>query len=313
MTWKKTKYRGEDIAMQKRHWKYWKYSVGSVTFDVINILLLLAFGLVCLLPFLFVIAASFSNPTELLKYKFILWPKGFTLDSYKYVLFTTDSVGRSLLVSVIMTILGTAISMVVTSMMAYPLAHSNVFGFKPIMKMVTITLVFGGGMIPTYLTIGAYGMLDSYASILLPGAVSASSLIVFISFFRSLPKELEEAAKIDGCNDFGIFIKIVLPTSTALLATFTLLFAVGNWNAWFNYILYINDSTKWPVQVILRTMLSTSNSAIGDSLMMGEDYVPPQDVVRYCTIVIATAPILAVYPFLQKYFTKGIMIGSVKG
>lgn len=296
--------------MKKRSWKH---SFGSVAFDSVNALLLLAFGLLCLLPFVFIVAASFSDPTELIKYKFVLWPKGFTLDSYKYILLTTDSVGRSLVVSVAMTVLGTVISMAVTSLMAYPLAHTHVFGHKVIMKMVTVTLVFGGGMIPTYLTVGAYGMLDSYASIVIPGAVGASSLIVFISFFRSLPRELEEAAKIDGCNDLGIFLKIILPTSTPLLATFTLMFAVGNWNAWFNYVLYINDSLKWPVQVILRTMLSTSNSAIGDSLMMGEDYVPPQDVVRYCTIVIATAPILAVYPFLQKYFTKGIMLGSVKG
>lgn len=296
--------------MKKRSWKH---SFGSVAFDSVNALLLLAFGLLCLLPFVFIVAASFSDPTELIKYKFVLWPKGFTFDSYKYILLTTDSVGRSLIVSVTMTVMGTLVSMAVTSLMAYPLAHAYVFGHKVIMKMVTITLVFGGGMIPTYLTIGAYGMLDSYASIVIPGAVGASSLIVFISFFRSLPRELEEAAKIDGCNDLGIFLKIVLPTSTPLLATFTLMFAVGNWNAWFNYVLYINDSLKWPVQVILRTMLSTSNSAIGDSLMMGEDYVPPQDVVRYCTIVIATAPILVVYPFLQKYFTKGIMLGSVKG
>jgi putative aldouronate transport system permease protein len=296
--------------MKKRSWKY---GIGSVVFDTINVILLLALGLVCLLPFVYILAASFSSPAELLKYKFVLWPKGFTLDSYRYVLFTTNSVARSLLVSVFMTILGTLVSMTVTSMMAYPLAHSYIFGHKVIMKMVTITLVFGGGMIPTYLTLGAYGMLNSYAAILLPGAVSASSLIVFISFFRSLPRELEEAAKIVGCNDFIIFLKIVLPISTPLIATFTLLFAVGNWNSWFNYVLYINDSLKWPVQVILRTILSTSNSSIGDSLMMGEDYTPPQDVVRYCTIAIATVPILIVYPFLQKYFTKGIMLGSVKG
>lgn len=290
-----------------------KNSFGSIIFDTVNGVVLLLFGLVCLLPFVFVIAASLSSPTELIKYNFILWPKGFTLDSYKYVLFSTDSVGRSLLVSTVMTIIGTAVSITVTSMMAYPLAHNDVFGHKVIMKMVTITLVFGGGMIPTYLTLAAYGMLDSYTSIVLPGAVGASSLIVFISFFRSLPRELEEAAKIDGCNDLGIFLKIVVPTSTPLFATYILLFAVGNWNEWFQYILYINDSLKWPVQVILRTILSTANSSIGDSLMMGEDYTPPQDVVRYCTIVIATLPILVIYPFLQKYFTKGIMLGSVKG
>ncbi|HHV32143.1 MAG: carbohydrate ABC transporter permease [Ruminococcaceae bacterium] len=275
--------------------------------------ILLIMGLTCLLPFIFVIAASLSSPEELIKYNFILWPKGFTLDSYKYVLCSTDSVARSLVVSVSMTILGTIINLAFTSFMAYPLSHSNLFGYKVIMKLVTITLVFGGGMIPTYLIISAYGMLDSFSSVLIPGAVSAYNLIVFVSFFRSLPKELEEAAKIDGCNDLGIFFKIILPLSTPLLATFTLMFAVGHWNSWFDYVLYINDGAKWPVQVILRNILASSNSAIGDTLMMGDDYVPPQDVVRYCVIVVATLPILVIYPFLQKYFTKGLTLGSVKG
>lgn len=275
--------------------------------------LLLIMALLCLLPFLFVLAASFSSPEELTKYSFILIPKGFTMDSYKYVLFSTNTVSRGLLVSVFVTVAGTLINLAVTSLMAYPLSHSEVFGYKVIMRLVTITLVFGGGMIPTYLIISAYGMLNSYSSILVPGAVSAFTLTVFISFFRSIPRELEEAAKIDGCNDMVIFLKIVLPLSTPLLATFTLLFAVGHWNEWFNFILYINDGTKWPVQVVLRNILATSNSSIGDSLMMGEDYTPPQDVVRYCVIIIATVPILVIYPFLQKYFTKGIMLGSVKG
>lgn len=290
-----------------------KKSAGSVVFNVVNMGLLLLMALLCLLPFLFVLAASFSSPEALTKSSFFIIPHGFTLDSYKYVLLSTTTIQKALIVSVIMTVIGTLINLSVTSLMAYPLSHSNIFGYKVIMKLVTITLVFGGGMIPSYLIISAYGMLNNYSAILIPGAVSASTLIVFISFFRSIPGELEEAARIDGCNDVMIFFRIILPLSTPLLATFTLLFAVGNWNAWFNYILYINDGSKWPVQVVLRNILAASNSSIGDSLMMGEDYTPPQDVIRYCVIVIATVPILIVYPFLQKYFTKGIMLGSVKG
>lgn len=290
-----------------------KNNAGAIAFNIVNMALLLIMALLCLLPFLFVLAASFSSPEALTKCSFFIIPRGFTLESYKYVLLSTNTVKNSLVVSIIMTIAGTLIDLAVTSMMAYPLSHSNIFGYKVIMKLVTITLVFGGGMIPTYLIISAYGMLNSYSSILIPGAVSASTLIVFISFFRSIPGELEEAAKIDGCNDMTIFFRIILPLSTPLLATFTLLFAVGNWNAWFNYILYITDGSKWPVQVVLRNILSASNSAIGDSLMMGDNYTPPPDVIRYCVIVIATVPILVVYPFLQKYFTKGIMLGSVKG
>lgn len=289
-----------------------KVKIGDITFDTANMLLLLLMAAICIVPFIFVLAASFSSPDELTNSKFFLIPKGFTLDSYRYV-FSTESVARSLLVSVFVTVVGTLINLTFTSFMAYPLSHSNMFGHKVIMKLVTITLVFGGGMIPTYLVISSYGMLNHFSSVLIPGAVSAYTLIVFISFFRSLPTSLEEAAKIDGCNDIVIFFKIVLPLSTPLLATFTLMFAVGHWNSWFNYVLYISDGSKWPVQVILRNILASSNSSIGDTLMMGEDYVPPQDVIRYCVIIIATVPILIIYPFLQKYFTKGLTLGSVKG
>lgn len=290
-----------------------KLHIGSTTFSVVNMTLLLLMAMLCLIPFLFVLSASFSSPEELTKYNFILLPKKFTLDSYKYVLFSTNTIGKSLIISVVMTIIGTLINLSFTSLMAYPLSHSNMFGYKFIMKLVTITLVFGGGMIPTYLVVSSYGMLNHFSAIVLPGAVTAYNLIIFISFFRSIPTEIEEAAKIDGCNDLKIFFQIVLPLSTPLLATFTLMFAVANWNEWFSYVLYINDGTKWSVQVILRNILNASNSAVGDSMMMGDNYTPPQDVVRYCVIIIATVPILVIYPFLQKYFTKGLMLGSVKG
>ena len=287
--------------------------VGSRLFDGLNILVLTAMALVCLIPFIFVVAASFSSPDQLIKYNFVLWPKGFTLNSYKYLLYGSNAVLGGLKVSVLMTVVATLFNLVFTSMMAYPLAHSEVFGYKVIIRLVTVTLVFSGGMIPTYIVVSKLNLLNTYWSILLPTAVDAFSLIIFISFFRTIPRELEEAAKIDGYNDFQIFLKIILPTSTPLLATFTLMFAVGHWNEWFNYVLYINNSAMWPVQVILRTMTDSANSSIGNSLMVGENYTPPQDVVRYCVIVIATVPILIVYPFLQKYFTKGMMIGSVKG
>ena len=290
-----------------------KKRLGSRLFDGLNILILTAMALVCLIPFIFVLAASLSSPDQLIKYNFVLWPKGFTLSSYKYLLYGSDAVLGGLKVSVLMTVVATLFNLVFTSMMAYPLAHSDVFGYKVVIRLVTITLVFSGGMIPTYIVVSKLNLLNTYWSILLPTAVDAFSLIIFISFFRTIPRELEEAAKIDGYNDFLIFLKIILPTSTPLLATFTLMFAVGHWNEWFNYVLYINNSSMWPVQVILRTMTDSANSSIGNSLMVGENYTPPQDVVRYCVIVIATVPILIVYPFLQKYFTKGMMIGSVKG
>lgn len=292
-----------------------KSGLGSKAFDVVNMTIIGVFSLLCLIPFFNVLAVSLSDQALLTKYKLVLFPVGFTLQAYKYCLLTTNTIWRGLIVSVCITLVGTFVNLAVTSMMAYPLSHNDVFGFPVLIRMVTVTLVFGGGMIPTYIVVSKLGMLNSYSSVILPGAVSAGTLIIFISFFRSLPRELEEAARIDGCNDWKIFLSIVLPTSTPLLATFALMFGVGYWNAWFDFILYINDSAKWPVQVVLQQMVQTANSAIGNSsnLLMDQDYIPPTRVVQDCVVIIATVPILCVYPFLQKYFTKGIMIGSIKG
>lgn len=293
-------------------WK--KRSVGSMIFDSLNMLLIGLFSLLCLVPFLYVLAASLSDATLLNKYKFIIFPVGFTLKSYKYCLLSSNTIGHSLVVSVGVTIVGTLIDLAFTSMMAYPLSHNDVFGYPVIIRMILVTMVFGGGMIPSYIVISKLGLLNTYASVIIPGSVGAENVIIFMTFFRSLPRELEEAAKIDGCTDWGIFLRIVLPTSTPLLATFALMFGVGHWNSWFDFLLYINNSKMWPVQVVLQTMIQTANSQIGQlSQLQDADYVPPSQVVQDCIIMIATVPILCVYPFLQKYFTKGIMLGSVKG
>ena len=289
-----------------------KPSIGSRVFDCFNYIFLLLFGIVCVLPFIYVVAASFTPPEELIKYNFILWPRKPTIMAYKYI-FTTSTITRSLFVSVFVTILGTLLNLAMSALMAYPLAHRKIMGHKLIMMMVTFTLVFNGGMIPGYILIQKLHMLNSYSAALVPSAISAFNLIIFISFFKQLPEELEESAKIDGCTDIGILAKIILPISVPLLATFTVIFAVGHWNSWFSYVLYINDPKKWPVQVVLRMIVSSANSQIGNALSVNEDYTPPQDIIRMCIITIATVPILIVYPFVQKYFTQGILLGSVKG
>lgn len=288
-----------------------KKSVGSRVFDTANIVIFVILGLVCFFPFLYVLSASFSSSTELIKHDLIIFPVGFTLDNYKYIFLTDKAIAGSLVVSVFVTIAGTLINLVVTSLMAYPLAHTHIFGYKVIMGLVVFTLVFGGGMIPTYILVQKLGMLDTYWSVLLPGAVTAYNLIIFISFFKSLPSELEEAAKIDGCNDVRTLFQIILPLCKPLFATFTLMFAVAHWNSWFDYVLYISNSKMWPIQVQLQQILNSADTAIG--LEGTTDYVPPTDVVKYCVIIVSTVPILCIYPFLQKYFSKGIMIGSVKG
>lgn len=288
--------------------------IGSRIFDSANVVILLVVALVCLLPFVYVISASLSDASELVKRSFILLPVGFTLENYKYILLSDPTIPRSLLVSVFVTVIGTVIDLTVTSLMAYPLSHKDVWGHKVIMPLVTFTLVFGGGMIPTYLVVQQLHLLDTYWAVWLPSAATAFNLVVFISFFRSIPSELEDAARIDGCNELVTFARIILPVSKPLLATFTLMFAVANWNNWFSYVLYINDSAKWPVQVVLRTILTAASTAIGNTATTGGlDYTPPGQVVQDCVIVISTIPILIIYPFLQKYFTKGIMLGSVKG
>lgn len=288
-----------------------KKSVGSKIFDTANIMIFIVLGLICLLPFVFVLSASFSSSSELIKHDFILFPVGFTLENYKYIFITNHAIPASVMVSIFVTVTGTLINLIVTSLMAYPLSHTHVIGYKIIMPLVIFTLVFSGGMIPTYILISKLGWLDTYWSVLIPNAVTAYNLIIFISFFKSLPAELEEAAKLDGCNDVRTLFQIILPLCKPLLATFTLMFAVGHWNSWFDFVLYINKSNMWPVQVVLQQMISSANIAIGLEGM--QDYVPPTDVVKYCVIIISTIPILCVYPFLQKHFAKGIMIGSVKG
>lgn len=287
-------------------------SISGRVFDTVNILIFVVFGLICLLPFLYVLSASLSDPSELIKHDFILFPVGFTLSAYKYVLFTSATLSRALLVSVLVTVAGTLIDLSLTCLISYPLSHKDFFGYKIVMPLVIFTLVFSGGMIPTYIIVQKLGLLNSFWSILLPSSVSAFNVIVFISFFKALPRELEEAAKIDGCNDLVILGRIILPTSKPLLATFTLMFAVAHWNDWFDFVLYINNDKMWPVQVWLRQIIVSTSSAIGNELIT-PNYTPPTQVVQYSVIIIATIPILIVYPFLQKYFAKGMLIGSVKG
>ena len=288
-----------------------KASIGSRIFDCINYTVLLVIGILTVIPFIHVIAASFTSPEALVKHDFILIPDKPTLEAYKYI-FSTDTVTRSILVSVFVTIMGTLLNISMTALMAYPLAHKRIYGHKILMLMVTFTLVFSGGMIPTYLVVQNLGLMNTFSGALLPSAIGAFNLIIFKSFFQNIPSELVESARIDGCTEFRILAGIVLPLSIPLLATFTVIFAVGHWNSWFNYVLYINDPEKMPVQVVLRTMVSTSNSQIGDTLAF-EDYTPPQQIIRMCVIAIATVPILVVYPFVQKHFTKGMLLGSVKG
>jgi putative aldouronate transport system permease protein len=288
-------------------------SIGNKVFDTANVVVLGMFALVTVIPFLYVIAGSFATQHELLERGFILFPTEFSLSAYKFI-FSTSTLVRSLLVTIFITVVGTLINLIFTCLMAYPMARRDLDFRKPIQLMVIFTMLFGGGMIPTFLVVKNLHMIDTYWALLLPGAISAFNLIIIRSFFQQLPEGLEESAKIDGASDPGILVKIVLPLSMPVLATFSLFYAVGHWNTFFSAVLYINDSTKWPIQVLLRQIVILSQGgSLGDTTAFEQDFVPPDQAVKMAVIVISTIPILIVYPFLQKHFAKGVLLGSVKG
>ncbi|WP_445430090.1 carbohydrate ABC transporter permease [Bacillus atrophaeus] len=280
-------------------------------FDVCNILFLGGVGAITILPFLYIIAGSFATEAELAQQSFFIFPKTFTLDAYRYV-FSTPTFIRSMGVSIFITVVGTAVQLFFTFTMAYPLAKRHVKGRNLLLNLVIFSMLFSGGMIPTYIVVKSLGLLDSYWALILPMAINPFNLIIIKNFFQQLPRELEESAKIDGCSEIGVFWRIALPLSKPVIATFALFYAVGIWNDFFHALLYINDSAKWPLQMVLRqvTILSDLTAANGD---MVQNTVPPEQGIKLAVIVIATIPILAVYPFLQKHFAKGILIGSVKG
>ncbi|MEK3724934.1 carbohydrate ABC transporter permease [Paenibacillus sp. FSL H8-0034] len=290
-----------------------KESLGSRLFDLFNYSFLGLFGLATVLPFIYVVAGSFTSPQEFITRKLVLFPHEFSLEGYKYI-FSTDVLLTSLGVTIFITVAGTAINLLFTCLMAYPLARKDLDGRRIIMLGVVFSMLFSGGMIPTFLVVKSVGMLNTYWSLLLPGAISAFNLIVLKNFFQQLPEGLEESAKIDGCNDLRILWQIVLPLSLPAIATFSLFYAVNHWNAFFHAVLYINDSYKWPIQVWLRQIVILSSGGLGDSATFDSNYVvPPGQIIKMSVIVISTLPILCVYPFLQKHFAKGALIGSVKG
>lgn len=292
--------------------KQYKTVPGTI-FDVSNYVFLALYGLVAVLPFIYIIAGSFASDAELTERAVFLIPRTFTFAAYEYI-FSTNIILRSVWVSVYVTVVGTIFNLLFTVTMAYPLARKALPGRNIFLNMVIFSMLFGGGMIPGYLVVRELKLLDSLWALIIPGAISAFNLIIVKNFFQNMPPELEEAARIDGCSELGVLWKIVLPLSKPVLATFTLFYAVGHWNSFFSALLYINDPLKWPLQVMLRQIVMLSHSAAGDVTSMDPNFVkPPDQSIKMAVIVIGTVPILLVYPFLQKHFAKGVMLGSVKG
>ncbi|GHH99950.1 carbohydrate ABC transporter permease [Neobacillus kokaensis] len=280
-------------------------------FDYTNIILLGLIALTMLFPFYYMFAVSFATYEEFVKTDLLLFPKTWVLDAYEYILGSKEFI-RSLGVTIYVTVVGTLVSLLLTAMMAYALSR-NILGQKIYVFMVLFTFVFGAGMIPTYMVVQGTGLMDSLWALIIPGAISSFNLIVMREFFIGLPIDLTEAAIIDGANDLQIFSKIILPLSKPALAAFGLFYAVGIWNSYFTALLYLSDPAKWTVQVVLRQLVILNKSNLLDvGMQAGMDNPPPAETVGMAAILIATIPILIVYPFLQKHFAKGVMLGSVK-
>ncbi|MBL4994460.1 ABC transporter permease [Enterococcus xinjiangensis] len=287
-----------------------KVSIGERSFTFFNNTFLILLALICIVPFLNIIATSFASTQEVVAKKFILFPTTFSLDAYRYIL-STPTIFRALAVSIGVTGVGTIVSMCATSLMAYGLSRKCLFGRGFVNFLVVFSMLFSGGMIPTFLVVRSLGLVNSYWAMILPVAVNAMNMIIMRNFFQALPDSLEESAKMDGCTDFGVFFKIMLPLALPSIATISLFYAVTYWNTYMTAILYINDSSKWPIQILLRQIVIVSSGMQAESSAV--DVIPPAQTVKMAVIVIATVPMLIAYPFVQKYFVKGALVGSVKG
>jgi putative aldouronate transport system permease protein len=287
-------------------------SLASRLADIIIHSILILFAVVTFLPFYNIVIGSLASAKENALNPFLLWPREPTLDTYRYLL-STATMPRALMVSIYITIAGTVVNIGMTTLMAWPLAHRQLPGRPALMFLITFTMIFSGGMIPSYFIVKSTGLLNSFWALIVPSAIGTFNLILMKNFFQEIPASLEESARLDGCNDLVILLQIVIPLSLAAIATFTLFYAVGHWNSFMAFILYIADPKKWNVQVLLRQIVMLSQGGVGDAEIVREDFVIPPQGVKMASIVFSTFPILCVYPFLQKYFTKGVMVGSIKG
>ena len=258
------------------------------------------------------ISVTFSDKLSVMQSKVTFWPKGFNLEAYKFIL-NYKLIFTAYKNTIIYVLCGTTISLCVLTPAAYALSKKRCPFGKQINILVLITMFFSGGMIPTYLAIKWLGMLNTMWAVILPHAFTAYNMIIMRSFFAGFPSEIEESGKLDGLNDFGVLWYLVLPTSTAVLATIGLFCAVSTWNAFFGPMIYLSDQAKYPLQIILRQIVMQSVMASNTGMESQMSKTIAEDSIKYGTIIVSIVPIIAVYPFLQKYFVKGVMIGSVKG
>lgn len=286
-------------------------SRGEKWFSAMNYILLTVFAFLTLAPFLQVAAQSFSSHRAVVSGEVTFWPIGWNVLSYKEVL-GDRAFWSGFQISVLRTVAGSALSVLLTALMAYPLAKSYFWGRSAILFMIVFSMLFSGGLIPTFLLVKSLGLLNTFWVYILPGAIGAFNVIIMRNFFQSIPEELEESARMDGCRNFGILFRIIIPLSMPVIATIALFCAVGHWNSFFDAVIYVQNRELFPLQVYLREVvqLDLAQNKLKDEL---ERQVIANESLKAATLIASTVPILVVYPFLQTYFVKGIMLGSVKG
>ncbi|UQZ86120.1 L-arabinose transport system permease protein AraQ [Paenibacillus konkukensis] len=277
--------------------------------------LLIVVSLAVLYPLFFVLIASFSSPEAVIRGEVWLWPKGVTLVGYERIL-QNKEILSGYMNTISYTVVGTAINLVMTVAAAYPLSRKDFYGRHAFTALILFTMFFSGGMVPTYLLIKKLGMLNTYWAMVIPSALSVWNIVIMRTFFQSsIPNEIHEAASIDGCSNMQTLVRIVLPLSVPILAVMVLFYSVGHWNAYFNALIYLTDRAKYPLQLILREilvqgqmqeMVDVSDDSLARSIMDAE-------AIKFAAVMVANLPVLLLYPFLQKYFVKGVMVGALKG
>lgn len=291
---------------------FYKKSVSDYIFYIVIGALMIVLALIALYPFLYVLFASLSDPAEFMMVKGILWkPVKFSLESYKAVM-NNPNIFIGYRNTIFIVVVGTTVNVLFTSIGAYFLSRKGPLWRGPVMFLIVITMFIDGGLIPSYLLVQQLGMYNTHWALIIPGAISTFNMIIMRTAFQGIPAGLEESMRMDGANDWTILRKLILPLSLPTMAVIGLFYAVSHWNSWFSANIYISDKTKFPLQLILRDIIinsqveeMTMGAAMGDSYAMSF-------TIKYATVIVATLPILIIYPFIQKYFVKGVMIGSLK-
>ena len=291
-------------------------SMGDRVFSLCNGLFLTLLAIIFVYPLIYILSISFSGTMAVLNREVFLWPVDFSLEAYKTV-FESEAIGRAYLNTIYYTIVGTVFELIGTTLLAYPLSKKRLLGRRTFSFLFYFTNIFNGGMIPTYLVVKNVGFVNSIWSLVIPGCISVYYAIILRTNFENVPQELEEAAKIDGMGNWRILLTIYIPLSKAIYAALTLFFAIGFWNAYMQPLIYLNDTAKYPLQIVLRNIVISgslndlSNSAVGSGAFT--DMRTIGETMKSAAIIVVMVPVMCIYPFVQKYFVKGVMIGAVKG